>query len=81
MRVAAGDVPPALRNIAVRTLDLGLLQAGASARGEFETRLKGVISDVKASAVPIILFIDEAHTLIGAGGAGRAGRRGEPDQA
>ncbi len=68
LRVAAGDVPPALRGIAVRTLDLGLLQAGASARGEFETRLKGVISDVKASPVPIILFIDEAHTLIGAGG-------------
>ena len=68
LRVAAGDVPPALRGIAVRTLDLGLLQAGASARGEFETRLKGVISDVKASPVPVILFIDEAHTLIGAGG-------------
>ncbi len=68
LRVAAGDVPPALRGIAVRTLDLGLLQAGASARGEFETRLKGVISDVKASPIPIILFIDEAHTLIGAGG-------------
>ena len=68
MRVAAGDVPPALRGVSVRTLDLGLLQAGASARGEFETRLKGVIADVKASSVPIILFIDEAHTLIGAGG-------------
>ncbi len=68
LRVAAGDVPPALRGIAVRTLDLGLLQAGASARGEFETRLKGVISDVRASPVPVILFIDEAHTLIGAGG-------------
>ncbi len=68
MRVAAGDVPPALRGVAVRTLDLGLLQAGASARGEFETRLKGVIADVKASAQPVILFIDEAHTLIGAGG-------------
>ncbi len=68
IRVAAGDVPPALCGIAVRTLDLGLLQAGASARGEFETRLKGVISEVKASAVPVILFIDEAHTLIGAGG-------------
>ena len=68
LRVAAGDVPPALRGVVVRTLDLGLLQAGASARGEFETRLKGVISEVKAAPVPVILFIDEAHTLIGAGG-------------
>ncbi len=68
MRVAAGDVPPALRGVSVRSLDLGLLQAGASARGEFETRLKGVIADVKASHQPVILFIDEAHTLIGAGG-------------
>jgi type VI secretion system protein VasG len=73
MRVAAGDVPPALRGVSVRTLDLGLLQAGASARGEFETRLKGVIADVKASTVPVILFIDEAHTLIGAGGAAGQG--------
>ncbi len=73
MRVAAGDVPPSLRNVSVRTLDLGLLQAGASARGEFETRLKGVIADVKASPIPVILFIDEAHTLIGAGGAAGQG--------
>jgi type VI secretion system protein VasG len=68
LRVAAGDVPPSLADIAVRTLDLGLLQAGASVKGEFENRLKGVIEEVKGSARPIILFIDEAHTLIGAGG-------------
>ncbi len=67
-RIAAGDVPPALRNIALHTLDLALLQAGAGQRGEFEARLKAVMSDVKASPVPVILFIDEAHTLIGAGG-------------
>jgi len=67
-RIAAGDVPQALRNIALRTLDLGLLQAGAGVKGEFENRLKSVIEEVKASAQPIILFIDEAHTLIGAGG-------------
>ncbi len=73
MRVAAGDVPPALRDVAVRSLDLGLLQAGASARGEFETRLKGVMADIKASHRPVILFIDEAHTLIGAGGAAGQG--------
>ena len=68
VRVAEGDVPPALRNVAVRALDLGLLQAGAGVKGEFENRLKQVIAEVKASAVPIILFIDEAHTMIGAGG-------------
>ncbi len=73
LRIAAGDVPPPLRDIALRTLDLGLLQAGASARGEFEARLKGVIAAVKASPVPIILFIDEAHTLIGAGGTAGQG--------
>jgi type VI secretion system protein VasG len=67
-RVADGDMPPPLRNVAVRTLDLGLLQAGAGIKGEFENRLKGVIADVKASPQPVILFIDEAHTLIGAGG-------------
>jgi type VI secretion system protein VasG len=72
-RVAEGDVPPALRGISVRSLDLGLLQAGASAKGEFETRLKGVMADVRASAVPVILFIDEAHTLIGAGGSAGQG--------
>jgi type VI secretion system protein VasG len=73
LRVAAGDVPPSLVDVSVRTLDLGLLQAGAGVRGEFENRLKSVISEVKASATPIILFIDEAHTMIGAGGsAGQA---------
>jgi type VI secretion system protein VasG len=69
LRIAAGDVPPALRDVALRSLDLGLLQAGASVKGEFENRLKSVIDETKASAKPIILFIDEAHTLIGAGGA------------
>jgi type VI secretion system protein VasG len=67
-RVAKGDVPPMLRNASVRTLDLGLLQAGAGVKGEFEHRLKTVIEEVKASTRPIILFIDEAHTIIGAGG-------------
>ncbi|MBV9015895.1 MAG: type VI secretion system ATPase TssH [Alphaproteobacteria bacterium] len=69
MRIAEGDVPLALRDVSVRTLDLGLLQAGAGVRGEFENRLKSVIEEVKASPRPIILFIDEAHTMIGAGGA------------
>ncbi|MBV9157421.1 MAG: type VI secretion system ATPase TssH [Acidobacteriaceae bacterium] len=68
MRVANGDVPPPLRNVVVRTLDLALLQAGAGIKGEFENRLKGLIEEVKKSPVPIILFIDEAHTMIGAGG-------------
>ncbi len=68
LRIAAGDVPPVLRNIALRTLDLALLQAGAGIKGEFENRLKSVINEVKASPQPVILFIDEAHTLIGAGG-------------
>jgi type VI secretion system protein VasG len=67
-RVARGDVPPLLRNAQVRTLDLGLLQAGAGVKGEFESRLKTVIEEVKSSPRPIILFIDEAHTIIGAGG-------------
>ena len=67
-RVAAGDVPDALKNVALRTLDLALLQAGAGVKGEFENRLKQVIAEVKASPVPVILFIDEAHTMIGAGG-------------
>lgn len=69
LRVVAGDVPPALKNVSVRALDLGLLQAGASVKGEFENRLRQVIDEVQASAQPIILFIDEAHTLIGAGGS------------
>jgi type VI secretion system protein VasG len=68
LRIVEGDVPPPLRNVSLRTLDLGLLQAGAGVKGEFENRLKSVINEVKASAQPIILFIDEAHTMIGAGG-------------
>ena len=68
LRIAAQDVPPPLRNVSLRSLDLGLLQAGAGVKGEFENRLKSVINEVKASPQPIILFIDEAHTLIGAGG-------------
>ena len=67
-KVVAGDVPPSLRNVAVHSLDLGLLQAGANVRGEFENRLRQVMEEVQASATPIILFIDEAHMLIGAGG-------------
>src|SRR5690348_335937 len=73
IRIAEGDVPEALREVTLRTLDLGLLQAGAGVRGEFENRLKSVIEEVKASPRPIILFIDEAHTLIGAGGASGQG--------
>ncbi|MDQ3650045.1 MAG: type VI secretion system ATPase TssH, partial [Acidobacteriota bacterium] len=68
LRIAEGDVPTLLKNVAVRTLDLGLLQAGAGIKGEFENRLKSVIDEVKASSQPIVLFIDEAHTMIGAGG-------------
>ena len=61
-------MPPPLRNVVVRSLDLALLQAGAGIKGEFENRLKGLIEEVKSSPTPIILFIDEAHTMIGAGG-------------
>ena len=68
LRIAAGDVPPPLAEVALHTLDMGLLQAGASVKGEFENRLKNVIDEVKKSPKPIILFIDEAHTMIGAGG-------------
>jgi type VI secretion system protein VasG len=68
LRVAAGDVPPPLKNVTIRTLDLALLQAGAGVKGEFENRLKTLINEVKSSPSPIILFIDEAHTMIGAGG-------------
>ena len=68
LRIAQNDVPETLQGVVVRTLDLGLLQAGASVKGEFENRLRSVIDEVKASPVPIIMFIDEAHTLIGAGG-------------
>ncbi|MFT6388061.1 MAG: type VI secretion system protein VasG [Cellvibrionaceae bacterium] len=68
LRIASGDVPDPLKGVTIRCLDLGLLQAGASVKGEFENRLKSVIAEVKASPEPIIMFIDEAHTLIGAGG-------------
>ncbi|MFM0202547.1 type VI secretion system ATPase TssH [Paraburkholderia fungorum] len=72
-RIVAGDVPPSLRDVQLRTLDVGLLQAGASMKGEFENRLRQVIEEVQASEKPIILFIDEAHTLVGAGGAAGTG--------
>jgi type VI secretion system protein VasG len=68
LRIAAGDVPPPLQGVELHVLDMGLLQAGASVKGEFENRLKNVIDEVKKSPHPIILFIDEAHTMIGAGG-------------
>ncbi|MES2355111.1 MAG: type VI secretion system ATPase TssH [Pseudomonadota bacterium] len=73
VRIAKGDVPPPLKEVSLLTLDLGLLQAGASMKGEFENRLRQVIDEVQASPKPIILFIDEAHTLIGAGGAAGTG--------
>ncbi|CAN5378688.1 type VI secretion system ATPase TssH [soil metagenome] len=73
LQIVHGRVPQALYNVELRLLDLGLLQAGASMKGEFESRLRGVIDEVKASSVPVILFIDEAHTLIGAGNAPGAG--------
>jgi type VI secretion system protein VasG len=72
-RIASGDVPPPLRNVELRVLDVGLLQAGASMKGEFENRLRQVIEEVQSSETPIILFIDEAHTLVGAGGAAGTG--------
>nr|WP_193569745.1 type VI secretion system ATPase TssH [Luteibacter jiangsuensis] len=73
LRIVEGDVPPALRDVELRVLDIGLLQAGASMKGEFEDRLRHVIDEVLASAVPVVLFIDEAHTLVGAGGAAGTG--------
>jgi type VI secretion system protein VasG len=73
VRLAKGDVPPPLKDVSLYTLDIGLLQAGASMKGEFENRLRQVIDEVQASPKPIILFIDEAHTLIGAGGAAGTG--------
>ena len=73
LRLARGDVPPPLKNVSLYTLDIGLLQAGASMKGEFENRLRQVIDEVQASPKPIILFVDEAHTLIGAGGAAGTG--------
>ncbi len=69
LRIAQKDVPPALLNVEVRSLDMGLLQAGAGVKGEFEARLTAVIGEIKASPRPIVLFIDEAHTMIGAGGS------------
>ncbi|MEA5124914.1 type VI secretion system ATPase TssH [Xanthomonas floridensis] len=72
-RIARGDVPPALKDVQLRTLDVGLLQAGASMKGEFEQRLRAVIDEVQASPKPIILFVDETHTLVGAGGAAGTG--------
>jgi type VI secretion system protein VasG len=72
-RIARGDVPPSLKDVELRSLDIGLLQAGASMKGEFEQRLRSVIDEVQASAKPIILFIDETHTLVGAGGAAGTG--------
>jgi type VI secretion system protein VasG len=73
LRIASGDVPPSLKDVTLRALDVGLLQAGASMKGEFENRLRQVIDEVQSSPKPIILFIDEAHTLIGAGGAAGTG--------
>ena len=73
LKIAAGDVPPPLQHVTLRTLDVGLLQAGASMKGEFEQRLRQVIEEVQASEKPIIMFIDEAHTLVGAGGAAGTG--------
>jgi type VI secretion system protein VasG len=73
MRIVEGDVPPPLQNVEIRGLDLALLQAGAGVKGEFEKRLKGLIEEVKSSPTPIILFIDEAHTMIGAGGSAGQG--------
>jgi type VI secretion system protein VasG len=72
-RIVDGDVPPALQGVTLRSLDIGLMQAGASVKGEFEKRLRQVIDEVEASTSPIILFIDEAHTLIGAGGQAGTG--------
>src|ERR1041385_7190308 len=73
LRIVRGDVPPALKDVQLWALDIGLLQAGASMKGEFENRLRAVIDEVQASPRPIILFVDEAHTLIGAGGAAGTG--------
>ena len=72
-RIAAGDVPPPLRDVKLLSLDIGLMQAGASMKGEFEQRLRSVIDEVQSSPTPIVLFIDEAHTLIGAGGQAGTG--------
>ncbi|MFN2772789.1 AAA family ATPase, partial [Escherichia coli] len=73
LRIDADDDPPGLKDVELRVLVVGLLQAGASMKGEFEQRLRQVIEDVQSSEKPIILFIDEAHTLVGAGGAAGTG--------
>lgn len=73
LRIARGDVPPALKEARLLSLDVGLLQAGASMKGEFENRLRAVIDEVQASTVPIVMFVDETHTLVGAGGAAGTG--------
>ncbi|TDE37504.1 type VI secretion system ATPase TssH [Antarcticimicrobium sediminis] len=73
LRIARGDVPPTLKDVRLLMLDVGLLQAGASMKGEFENRLKQVIEEVQSSPVPIIMFVDETHTLVGAGGAAGTG--------
>ncbi len=73
LRIARGDVPPSLKEARLLSLDVGLLQAGASMKGEFENRLRSVIEEVQASPVPIIMFVDETHTLVGAGGAAGTG--------
>lgn len=73
LRLASGEVPPVLKNVCLRTLDIGLLQAGASMKGEFEDRLRKLIDEIQRSPVPTILFIDEIHTIVGAGGAAGTG--------
>ncbi|MEO0401535.1 MAG: type VI secretion system ATPase TssH [Pseudomonadota bacterium] len=73
LRIARGDVPPALRDVRLLVLDVGLLQAGASMKGEFENRLRQVIDEVQGSTTPIVMFVDETHTLVGAGGAAGTG--------
>ena len=73
LRIARGDVPPQLKDVTLRSLEMGVLQAGASMKGEFENRLKGIIEEVQSSPKPIILFIDEAHQLMGAGGGAGTG--------
>src|SRR6186713_1565997 len=72
-RIAAGDVPPSLKDVALRALDVGLLQAGASVKGEFEQRLRQIVDEVQSSRQPVVLFIDEVHTLVGAGGPAGTG--------
>ncbi len=80
-RIVAGDVPAALREVTLRTLDIALLQAGAGVKGEFETRLKAVLEEVQSAERPVILFVDEVHTLVGAGGNAGTRRRRQPAQA